>query len=189
MGRRAGEFAWPERCSAAMVGQVYQVTRQAVEKWVRGQGCPMNADGSFNLGAVAAWREHRAKLGLTAAALPPAGSGGGSKGALSAGDDGGASAVARKQAAQAGLLEAELGQTLGVLVLREEVAAQAGQVVTGFRSRLEGWPAVLSPRLANLGEMDIAAVLRTEVRVMLGELQRDFQRKVVGAQGAVVSDQ
>jgi len=49
----------PACLPARVIARLWGVTPQAVGLWASKEGCPRNADGSYDLRAVIAWRERR----------------------------------------------------------------------------------------------------------------------------------
>ena len=88
-----------ERCSQGALAYVFGISRQAVAQW---KGVPRNADGSYSLPAVVAW-----KMSNLAADAD-----------LGSGDS---PQLERYRAAKAGLAELELHERLKSLVSRSQV--------------------------------------------------------------------
>ena len=139
--RKISDFG---RCSAAEVGRVFAVSRQAVCAW---KGCPRNSDGSYNLTDVIQWRVESLTEQLRSRAPEPP-----------------STALERYREARARRAELEVGQMQDSLVSKSDVEARWGRVLSHLVQSFDGMGKVLAPRLAMRHEKEIAQTVRDEVR-------------------------
>ena len=139
--RKISDFG---RCSAAEVGRVFGVSRQAVCAW---KGCPRNSDGSYNLTDVIQWKLEGLTEQLRSRAPEPP-----------------STALERYREARARRAELEVGQLQDSLVSKSDVEARWGRVLSHLVQSFDGMGKVLAPRLAMRHEKEIAQTVRDEVR-------------------------
>ena len=139
--RKISDFG---RCSAAEVGRVFGVSRQAVCAW---KGCPRNSDGSYNLTDVIQWKLEGLTEQLRSRAPEPP-----------------STALERYREARARRAELEVGQLQDSLVSKSDVEARWGRVLSHLVQAFDGMGKVLAPRLAMRHEKEIAQTVRDEVR-------------------------
>jgi len=132
-----------QQCSAAEVGRVFGVSRQAVCAW---KGCPRNSDGSYNLTDVIQWRVESLTEQLRARVPEPP-----------------STALERYREARARRAELEVGQLQDSLVDKADVEARWGRVLSHLVQSFDGMGRVLAPRLAMRHEKEIAQTIRDEV--------------------------
>ncbi len=132
-----------QQCSAAEVGRVFGVSRQAVCAW---KGCPRNSDGSYNLTDVIQWKLESVTEQLRARVPEPE-----------------SSALERYREARARRAELEVGQMQDSLVSKSDVEARWGRVLSHLVQSFDGMGKVLAPRLAMRHEKEIAQTVRDEV--------------------------
>ena len=132
-----------QQCSAAEVGRVFGVSRQAVCAW---KGCPRNSDGSFDLAHVIQWKLESLTEQLRARAPEPP-----------------STSLERYREARARRAELEVGQLQDSLVDKADVEARWGRVLSHLVQSFDGMGKVLAPRLAMRHEKEIAATVRAEV--------------------------
>lgn len=138
--RKISDFG---RCTAAEVGRVFGVSRQAVCAW---KGCPRNSDASYNLTDVIQWKLDGLTEQLRARAPEPE-----------------SSALERYREARARRAELEVGQLQDSLVDKADVEARWGRVLSHLVQAFDGMGKVLAPRLAMRHEKEIAQTVRDEV--------------------------
>jgi hypothetical protein len=129
------------RLTAGDVGWVFGVTSKAVGFWQKA-GCPRNADGTYNLPEVAAWKVARE---LSNAAVPIFESG---------------SAMERQREAKARMIELDLEERQGRSIPLEDHKAEVIRVASIFRSSVVTMPAMLAPRLAGMPAREVLARLK-----------------------------
>ena len=138
--RKISDFG---RCTAAEVGRVFGVSRQAVCAW---KGCPRNSDGSYSLTDVIQWKLDGLTAQLKERAPEPE-----------------SSALERYREARARRAELEVGQLQDSLVDKADVEARWGRVLSYIVQAFDGIGKVLAPRLAQRQEREIAQTIRDEV--------------------------
>ena len=132
------------RMNGAQVARVFGVTRQAVSAW---KGVPRNADRTYDLPAVVAWRLRELEDELAFATTR----------------EGDSPHLERYRAARAERAELELERFKDELVSRRDVENRWGRVLTHIIQAFDGLGRVLAPRLARKEEKEIATVVRAEV--------------------------
>ena len=156
-------YAYPKKCSAAMIAACFGVTRQAVALWPKNQGAPINPDGTFSLPDIIAWREARLRREAVEEALREADT----EEAENTRDP----ELRRKRAAEATMKEIQVAEKCGLLVRREDVDLHYRRTLNEVRQALEAQPATLARDLENLPALEIAAKLRTQHQHLLKRLQ------------------
>lgn len=132
---------------------IYRLTTSAISAWHVKDGCPRNADGSYDLSVVIGWREGR----IQAAADRAAEAGSGSV------------ALERWRVARAAQEEIRLAAMTGEYLPRAEVEeGRVARVLTLKRAML-GLPRAVAPVLAGMEPREIQAYLTDRIRAMIGE--------------------
>jgi len=143
----------PKAMKAREIGSLFGATPQAVGLWSKNQGCPRNADGTFDLGAVIAWRIDRIKEEIRASEESPA--------------------MERKRNAEAEMREIELARLKGEVIEVEAVKRERLARIAAVKSALELLPKQLPPFLAGRSAREISGELSRKVREILGEFSRE----------------
>lgn len=137
---------------AADVAKLYQVDPSAVSKWVSRDKCPRNADGTFDLAAVIAWREER----LSAAAETEK-TGGKSE------------ELERWRRHRADLAELDLKFRRGQLLDRAEVERGRVERVQIVKAALLALPRLLPPILIGMEQREMTIAIRERVEAICRE--------------------
>ncbi len=123
---------------------MFGVTQQAVSAW---KDCPRNADRSYSLPVVVAWKLQRLRDELELEA--------------DQGDNG--ESTERWRKARAERAEIEVARMKGELVSLSDVESKWGRVLSHIIQAFDGLGKVLAPRLARRDEKEIAGTIRDEV--------------------------
>ncbi len=152
-------YLHPRRLSANDVGELWRVSRQAVGGWRR-RGCPCNADRSYDLGEVLAWRE----AGIARRAATDAGLGEAQNAALE-----------EKRKWEALMAKAKYEEWTGQLLRAEDVererVARVSAVCVALEGLVRGAGIVLEGQMADR----IESYLRERVNAMRDEFAGEME--------------
>lgn len=133
--------------TATNIAKLWGVTRQAVQNWYKHYGCPRNADGTYDLPAVIAWRESRLRK--------------------EAEEEGGGPARERKLEAEAGIAEMRLKVMNDQLVDREQIQRERKQRILAVKEGLLSLPPRACYLLEGKSVSEIRQTLKEEVTHLL----------------------
>jgi phage terminase Nu1 subunit (DNA packaging protein) len=138
--------------TAKVLAELYGVGLSAISNWHARDGCPRNANGTYDLRAVIAWRE--AKIEEKFEKIIEAGS---------------SPAMERWREARADREELRLKQDLGELVPRAEVEAGRVARVLAIKRAFLSLPQRSAPVMEGMDARQIRSFLGEEIRFIIAQ--------------------
>ena len=148
--------------NASTLARKFAIANKTVHAWVK-EGCPRNADKSFDVEKVLAWR--RAKLGESQ--NDPSVRAAGAKSALQA----------KRLMLQCEQLETSIFITKGKLLPADEVRREVTRIFQSVKQRFLALPNEAAPLLAGLSSAEAERLLRERViKILEGVSDHEWMR-------------